>query len=182
LNERARQLFPTLSQEQIDWLTEHGDEITLDSGTVLFAQGAPAEQFYVVLEGEVQITKQTGLSETLLTIHRPGQFTGELSLLTAGAQHIATGRTTTDVRLLRISVDHLRAALTACPQIAQIVVSAMAGRVHDAGELVRQREKLAALGKLSAGLAHELNNPAAAVLRSVQQLQTHLTVERELYR
>jgi signal transduction histidine kinase len=58
----------------------------------------------------------------------------------------------------------------------------MTNRVRDAEELVRQREKLAALGKLSAGLAHELNNPASAVLRSVQQLQSNLTVERELYR
>jgi len=182
VNDKTKALFPTLTQAQIDWLTEHGVDVSLADGEVLFAQGKPAEQFYVVLEGDVQITKHVGRSEVVLTVHRPGGFTGELSLLTEGAHHIATGRAVGNVRVIKIPVADLRRIVFEEPDLAQTILTALACRVQEAAELVRQREKLAALGKLSAGLAHELNNPAAAVLRSVQQLQSHLTIERALYR
>ena len=79
----ARQdaLFPKLTAEQIACLLPHGDELRLEAGEVLFAEGKPASAFYVVLEGEVKITKRVGDEEATLTVHEAGKFTGELSLL-----------------------------------------------------------------------------------------------------
>ena len=182
MNEKTKALFPTLTAEQIDWLAGHAAEMTVDDGTVLFAQGALAEQFYVLLEGEIRVSKRAGDSDIVLTVHQPGGFTGELSLLTEGARYIATGHAVGEVRVLRLPVDDLRHIIFEDEELSKTILTALACRVQEASELVRQREKLAALGKLSAGLAHELNNPASAVLRSVQQLQANLAVERELYR
>src|SRR5262249_39275220 len=159
---------------QLAWLAEHGAELYLPADAHLFVEGAPADQFYVLLDGNVRITKRIGDADTVITIHEPGHFTGELSLLTEGATNIATATAITPVRLRQIPVDALRQIVAECSELGETIITALASRAQDANELIRQREKLAALGKLSAGLAHELNNPASAVLRSVQQLQSNL--------
>lgn len=172
-NPNEELLFPTLSEEELQRLSEHGHELQMNAGDILFSEGDPTYHFYVVLEGEVRVTKRVGGEEQVLTVHQRGQFTGEISMLT-GDPALATGRSIGSSRVLAIEPDAFKRVLSECSQGASVILTAMVGRAREVEVQLRQQEKLAALGKLSAGLSHELNNPAAAGRRAAQQLRDAL--------
>jgi signal transduction histidine kinase len=163
-------LFPRLSDDELTRLQAHGREVVLNADDVLYQEGDSTYQFYVVLEGQVQITKQVNGREEVLTIHQPGEFTGEVSMITGGAAPV-TARSLGASRVLEIEPDEFKEVLAECSQGAAVIIAAMVGRTKDVETQLRQQEKLAALGRLSAGLAHELNNPAAAGVRAAQQMR-----------
>src|SRR5436305_1406409 len=154
-------------------MREVGEEVELADGDVLFAEGETDYSLFVVLDGEVRVTKRVANEETLLAIHEHGEFSGEISMLTGGPA-IATGRAAGKVRALRLDPDKLRRL------VARVVLGAMASRTMDVNAQIRQNEKMAALGKLSAGLAHELNNPAAAAGRASGQIRDSLRCLQKL--
>ncbi|UBF26192.1 cyclic nucleotide-binding domain-containing protein [Kovacikia minuta CCNUW1] len=164
------ELFPKLAEEELARLKPHGREVQFNSGEVLFHEGDPLYHFFVVLEGRVQVTKKVGAEEQLLTIHHPSEFTGEMSMI-MGAPAIATARALEPTRVLEIDPDHFKRILAECSQGATVIITAMAKRSREVEAQLQQQEKLAALGRLSAGLAHELNNPAAAGRRAAQELR-----------
>ncbi|NJM69645.1 MAG: cyclic nucleotide-binding domain-containing protein [Scytonema sp. RU_4_4] len=163
-------LFPKLPDDALDEMKQFGKEIQLNVGDVLFSEGDSKYHFYVVLEGEVEITKQVGAETKVLAIHRRGEFMGELSMLT-GSGAIANAHAIAPSRVLQIDVETFRHLLIECSPIAGVILTAMAGRTKDVEAQLRQQEKMAALGKMSAGLAHELNNPGAAAQRAASQLR-----------
>jgi signal transduction histidine kinase len=166
-------LFPTLNAEELECLEEHGEVVELPAGGVLFAEGDRATHLFAVLEGEVKVTRRAAGGDLHLVTHRPGSFTGDLNLLTEGII-LATAVAVTPCRLVRVPAQSLREIVTACPSFAGIFLNALTARFREADALVQQREKLAALGRMAAGLAHEINNPAAAARRAVQQLAEQL--------
>lgn len=172
-NPNEELLFPRLSEEELQRLAEHGHEQQLNAGDLLFSEGDPIYHFYVVLEGEIRVTKRVGGEEQVLTVHQQGQFTGEISMLT-GDPALATARSIGFSRVLAIEPDAFKRILSECSQGASVIITAMVGRAREVEMQLRQQEKLAALGKLSAGLSHELNNPAAAGSRAAQQLREAL--------
>ena len=176
---RAIPLFAGLEDEQLAWVRGRADEVRIAAGDNLFAEGAPADAFYVVLDGEVQITKEIGGQETFLATHAPGGFTGEVPLLT-GTPYIATARATAPVRLLRLDPGAFKELLARCPTVAGTLFGALGQRVQIVEATMRQQEKLAALGRLSAGLAHELNNPVAAGRRAAEHLREKVRKSRAL--
>ncbi len=163
-------LFPKLPDEALEEMKQHGTEIEVHIGDVLFNEGDSDYCFHVVLEGEIEIAKQVGEETRVLTVHRTGEFMGEISMLT-GASSIATARAIAPSRVLRIEIDMFRHILAECSPLADTILTAMAGRTQDVEAQLRQQEKMAALGKMSAGLAHELNNPGAAARRAACQLR-----------
>jgi len=162
-------LFPSLTPPVMACLRDHAREEVLHDGEIAFQQGTSHYDMFVVLEGKIRISKQIGDQEHLLIIHGPGEFTGEISMLT-GSPAMATGSAIGETRVMRISADQFRKFVADCPAFSEPLLAAMARRFREVDTHLREREKLAALGKLSAGLAHELNNPAGAAQRTLHQL------------
>lgn len=162
-------LFPKLPDEALEEIKQHGIEIQLNAGDVLFSEGE-SYNFHVVLKGEIQVTKLVGSETRVLAIHHRGDFMGELSMLTnSGA--VASATAVAPSRVLRIDIDTFKHIIAECSSLADVILTAMAGRTKDVEAQLRQQEKMAALGKMSAGLAHELNNPGAAARRAASQLR-----------
>ncbi len=178
---KQEHLFPTLSAEEIACLLPHGTKETIQPGEALFTEGESENEFFVVLDGALTVTRKVAGEEVLLAQHHPGQYSGALSLFTGG-RSIATGRAVGTLTALRITLEQFQNIMAACPIIATKIIAAMAERRPEADALVQQREKMAALGKLSAGLAHELNNPASAVRRAASRLHAALeTMQRSSF-
>ena len=164
-----QRLFPRLTPEQIELAAEFGVRETHPDGAVLIRQGESGYDFFVVLRGELRMTRVFGGEEILLTVHRAGEFSGEISILTGGPG-IGTATAAGEVEVLRVTVPRLRELIVSCARLAETILPAFAARVQEVDAHVQQQEKLAALGRMAAGLAHELNNPAAAVRRAAAQL------------
>ena len=162
-------LFPVLEDEYLQGLEACGTILELQPGDTLYQEGDTSYCFYVVLSGQIKITKHLGIEEIVVTIHRRGEFTGDLSMLTGNASQATAS--SIDVSQV-IQFQDFKELLKGCPRSVDLFVPALAERSKDLEIKLRQQEKLAALGKLSAGLAHELNNPAAAGRRAAKQLNS----------
>jgi signal transduction histidine kinase len=158
-----------LTGEQIAALLPYGTELALDAGDYLFDETSVVDSFYVVLEGAIRISRLDGAEETHLITHHPGDFTGGLAVLT-GRRSIHRGRAAAPSRILEIGSETFRRVSVERPEVADVFISGLARRMRETQRAFRQQEKMAALGKLSAGLAHELNNPAAAARRASDDL------------
>src|SRR5919106_2031841 len=158
-----------LTPEQIEALKPYGREFGLQTGDFLFDERSVVDSFYVVLEGEVEISRLDGAGETPVLNHGPGEFTGGLAVLT-GRTSIHRARATVPGRVLEIDSEMFRRLPVEVPDVADIFISGLARRMRYTQRAYREQEKLAALGKLSAGLTHELNNPAAAAKRAAEEL------------
>jgi signal transduction histidine kinase len=172
-------LFEHLNEFQFDWLVKHSEEVCVPKGEYVYHEGDPADYFYVVVEGEIQVSQDMNGHEMVLALHKPGNFSGEVPLL-SGTPYIASSRALVDTRLLRMDSQAFRDMFGVCPVIVSKLFSALSYRIQTTEALARQREKMSALGVLSAGLAHELNNPAAAARRAASQLGESINQLRPL--
>ncbi len=146
-----------------------GEEIHLRSGEWACHEGDEAA-FYLVLEGELRVMKKVRDAEMLLSVHKPGVFFGEIPLI-LGSVFVAGGQAAENAIVYKLKKDAFWALFASCPGIASEVAKTMAVRLQHIESLSQTREKLVSLGTLAAGLAHELNNPAAAAKRASSQLR-----------
>ena len=163
-------LFPKLPDEALQRLRKYGTEIILNMGELLFKEGDRSYDFYVVLEGEIKVTKQLGGKERLIAIHHRGEFIGELSILME-SDSIASGYAISPSRILKIEVKAFKKVLATFPPLADLLLSTLAARTQSVERQLQEQDKLASLGKLSAGIVHELKNPAAAGQRVAEELR-----------
>ena len=171
---RQSALFADVSDDEIASILAQGEEIHLQQGDVLFAEGTPATNFYILLAGDLQITRNMNGQDMVIADHAdPGSFTGEVPLLT-GTPYVATARALCETHVMRFNAATFQHMLVSCSPVTKAVLPTLASRIRDMEVLTMQQEKLAALGKLSAGLAHELNNPASAAQRGAAQLRDTL--------
>lgn len=166
-------LFAGLQREELEQLYSMSELLTLQPGGLVMAEGDPATTAFVLLEGQVEVTKHTGEREIVLDRRDAGELLGEIALLEGGIRQ-ATVRAATPVQLLCISRETFQQVLAKCPSAMSAVLGTVTKRLRAMEVTVRQNEKMAALGTLSAGLAHELNNPSAAVQRGAGQLHAAL--------
>ena len=170
-------LFDGLSDTDLGEVLEQGLEKVVPAGEVNGREGEPVEHLYVILEGELRITKEVNGGEVVINTFTPGAFFAEVPLL-AGTPFLATGRALTDCRMFLIPNDLFRRMLTEYPTFSNRILETMAERVQILQSVAGQRERLNALGTLAAGLAHQLNNPAAAARRSAEDLRESLEALR----
>ncbi|PSB49725.1 histidine kinase [Cyanosarcina cf. burmensis CCALA 770] len=163
------ELFQQLSQEQIHWVCDRAQEMELSSGEVFVKQGDPPRGFYVMLSGRVSITRISEGIEMPIGQHQAPAFFGEIQVLTDELVPV-TLRALSDCRLYEISGDDFRTLLHSCRGFERLIFQAVQKRLRGLESFIQNREKMAALGTLAAGLAHELNNPAAAVIRALQDI------------
>jgi signal transduction histidine kinase len=172
---RSSPLFAELPDRDVAELAAGGRTVELPPGTVLMAEGEPSDALVVVLDGELEVMRDGGGAHVLLNVCIRGDLLGELGVL-QGLPRSATVRARTPARVHRIGADALD-RLLAHPRSARALLQATARRLGREEALLRQRERMAALGALAAGLLHELNNPAAAVTRSAARLRCLLSAE-----
>ncbi|HLE28926.1 MAG TPA: ATP-binding protein [Anaerolineales bacterium] len=163
-------LFADLPEADLRALYQRAEPMTLPAGEWLMREGEMGDALYVVLEGGIEISKRSGEQEVTLAVRGPGEVIGEMALLDQTPRS-ASGRIVQDVSLLKISKEAFRQVLAASPTAALALLNTVNTRLRSTEAMLRQSEKMAALGTLAAGLAHELNNPAAAVQRSSSQLR-----------
>lgn len=162
-------LFAELKDDELRCV-EQGEELWLSPGEEFITEGQPAENFYVLLEGQVRVTKKVAATkEIAVASHGPGTFLGEVPIL-LGIPYEVTIRTLHQSHLFRIKKESFWQMIATCPSTTQEILRTMAQRVQGIATVSQQQAKLISLGTLAAGLAHELNNPSAAASRAAVQL------------
>jgi len=165
-------VFEGLPEDQITWFLSQSQELHLKAGEFYSRQGDPADAMFVILEGQLQGQGELG-GDTITFDLEPGDVTGLLPF-SRMKQFTVGGRAETDSRALRFSASLFPDLVQKMPELTKRLVGLMSDRIREATRFEQQRDRLAGLGKLSAGLAHELNNPASAAKRAASQLRDTL--------
>ena len=166
---RSVPLFSGLDETQLECINP-GEIIELAKGVVLVSQDEILPCFFLVLEGEVRLSRTYDRQSILLGVIKPGNFTGEVTLL-LDSPWISTVRAGKPTKLFRLCEENFWQMMRTCHSVARQIFQAAANKLRNLEGYSVQREKLASLGTMAAGLAHELNNPAAAAQRAAAHLQ-----------
>ena len=172
-----RQAFLTrdLTDDQLQQLWTAGEELIVDTGTEMFVEGRPADYLWILLEGSVQLTRQSGGDTVVVaTMTTPGQWAGGLRAWgdASVAGYRATGTSGEATTMFRLPSPELARLIDEWFPFGKHLITGIYQTVRSIEATVRQREALVALGTMAAGLAHEINNPASASLRAVEALNT----------
>jgi len=174
---RGVQQFADLSDDALQWLASHMQVEELAPGELHFRAGSPADRMFIVLEGELRTQDEGGADTGRVYIWRTGQITGMLpySRLTVFP---LSSRAVVRSRVAALPKELFPEMLERIPELGPRLVAVMADRIRTITREEQHREKLAALGKISAGLAHELNNPSSAAARAAKSLRESVAALR----
>jgi signal transduction histidine kinase len=168
-------LFEALSEEQLSWIGERGWVVEAPSGATIIQEGAPAEVIIVLLSGTILLSRRVGPDDVeIVRTEQLGVYAGAMEAYVNDSEpqlYNASVRTLSDVRVLAIrGADFAEAVRTWFPMAIHLLEGLFLG-MRNVQQVVGQRQQLLALGALTAGLTHELNNPAAAAVRATSALQ-----------
>ena len=169
---RAIALFDGLSDDQLAELLAAGEVLEFQRDQVLFREARPAESWWLLLDGTIELVRHVGREDTVLGVMTaPGQWAGGFQAWDPNGVYMGSGRCAGPGRVLRVPADALRELATNWFPFGVHLIKGLTQTVRSIESTARQRESLVALGTLAAGLAHEINNPAAAAARAVDALQ-----------
>jgi signal transduction histidine kinase len=172
---RSTFLFESLSAEQLRTLAALGTEADFDTGETVFVEGQPADFLWVLLTGEMELERNIGGQRIrIATVSRPGTYGGGLQAFSgsgAATGYRATAKVARPSRFFRLPSSELGRLLAEWSPVAKHLLDGYLQRLEGIEATVRERERLISLGRLAAGLAHEVNNPAAAALRANADLR-----------
>ena len=169
---RRLYLFEGMTDEQLDDLVGPAVEVAFEPGTVLFSEGEPASSWWVLLEGELDLHRQLGREDAMVTrMTVPGRWSGGFRAWDEHGVYLASARAATAGRVLQLDSEHLHQWTHRWFPIGVHLIEGLFGTARSIESAARERAALVTLGTLSAGLAHELNNPATAAVRAVSSLE-----------
>ncbi|MGD1896321.1 MAG: sensor histidine kinase [Phormidesmis sp.] len=162
--------FDKLPNERLDWICDRAEPIHLSPGEVLVRQGDTALGFFIQVSGQITVTQQTNGADMPVGRHESPSFFGEIQVLTEDLVPV-TLTADTDTELYRLNCPDFLDLVHSCREFERDIFHTVGQRLRGLESFIRTREKMAALGTLSAGLAHELNNPAAALVRVMKDIK-----------
>ena len=169
---RSIGLFGGLTDHQLSELVAGSCEVGLRPGLELFREGEHADSWWVLLDGVVELIRYVGGEETVVArMDAPGRWAGGFRAWDDQGVYLATGRAVTAGRVLQVPAEVLRERVTAWFPLGGHLIEGLYRTARSIEATARQRQSLVTLGTLAAGLAHELNNPAAAAVRAADELE-----------
>jgi len=169
---RSLSVFDGLTEDQLAELVEAGTEVRVEPGVDLFHEGEHADFWWVLVDGAIDLMRHVGREDTVVgRMDVPGRWAGGFRAWDEHGVYLATGRGVADGRVLRVPAEVLRERSNAWFPFGGHLIEGLYGTARTIESTARQRESLVTLGTLAAGLAHEINNPAAAASRAVDALE-----------
>ncbi|MCW2645913.1 MAG: hypothetical protein QOF87_1242 [Pseudonocardiales bacterium] len=169
---RGLSIFDGLTDEQLAEFVAAGTEVRVEPGIELFHEGEHADFWWVLVDGALDLVRHVGREDTVVgRMDQPGRWAGGFRAWDEHGVYLATGRGVIEGRVLRVPAETLRERSNAWFPFAAHLIEGVYGTARRIEATARQRESLVTLGRLAAGLAHEINNPAAAATRAVSALE-----------
>jgi signal transduction histidine kinase len=170
---RSFGIFDGLTDDQLAELVRGGTEVRFEPGVELFREGEHADYWWVLVDGAIDLVRHIGREDTLVgKMDVPGRWAGGFRAWDEHGVYLATGRGASDGRALRVPAEVLRERFNAWFPLGRHLIEGLYHTARSIESTARQRASLITLGTLAAGLAHEINNPAAAATRAVDDLET----------
>jgi signal transduction histidine kinase len=168
----ALPIFQGLTDAQLSELVASGEEVPVVPGAEVFREGEPADSWWLLLDGAIELVRRIGREDAVVArMDQPGRWAGGFRAWDEAGVYLATGRGTTPGRLMRIPAIVLRDLSHAWFPFAGHLIEGLYRTARSIESTARQRSALVTLGSLAAGLAHEINNPAAAATRAIDALE-----------
>ena len=169
---RRLPLFEKLADDQLGELLAAGDSVEVTPGVDLFTEGDPADYWWVLVDGAVDLLRRTGPREQVVArMDVPGRWAGGFMAWDDHGVYLATGRGVTAGRALRVPAVRLRALTDTWFPLGGHLIAGLFHTARSIESTARQHGSQLTLGTLAAGLAHEINNPASAASRTVDAVQ-----------